>query len=59
MRLVKRDLLVLLLAVVVAIATWVGLNVGKMLYADWAFLHAVRINAERAAGQPPAPQPGK
>jgi hypothetical protein len=42
----------------VAALTWTGLNLGKMLYADWAFLHTIRINTEQQA-RPSAPAPQK
>ena len=41
----------------VAALTWTGLNVGKVLYADWAFLHMVRMNTEQQQRQQAAPQP--
>ena len=42
--------------IVVTVATWIGLNVGKMLYQDWAFLHMIRVNTEAQQAHPQAPQ---
>ena len=56
----KHWLLVVSVAMVVAIVTWTGLNLAKVLYADWAFLHAARIlNEQQQRQAPPPPQPGK
>ncbi len=52
----KQWLGVIVVAIVVAIVTWSLLNVGRMLYADWAFLHAVRLVNEQQR-QVPAAQP--
>lgn len=37
--------------IAVATLTWVGLNVGRMVYQDWAFLHAIRMATEAQAAQ--------
>ena len=47
---------VILVTMLVATCTWVGLNVGKMLYADWLFLHTIRVNTEQQQRQAPPPQ---
>ncbi len=41
----------LLAAMLVAACTWVGLNVGKMLYQDWSFLHTIRLATEAQQGK--------
>jgi hypothetical protein len=32
--------------IVLTVLTWVGLNAGRTLYYDWAFLHQVRLFQE-------------
>ena len=58
-RLTVKDWIgIILVTILVATATWVGLNLTRMLYADWVFLHTIRINTEQQQRQvPPQPSP--
>jgi hypothetical protein len=38
-----------LAVILVTVATWTGLNLGRVLYQDWAFVHAIRLATEAQA----------
>ncbi len=60
----KQWCIVIGITVGIAILTWTTLNLARVLYQDWAFLHAVRLINEqqlqqgRGSAPPPAPAPG-